>query len=49
MSTYFDKQPSVDEITKMTEGFQSWFEIDLDYIGENIDQVRARTGGEIVP
>ena len=49
MSTYFDKQPSADEITKMTEGFQSWFEIDLDAIGENIDQVRARTGGEIVP
>ena len=33
----------------MTEGFQSWFEIDLDAIGHNIDQARGRTGGEIVP
>lgn len=49
MSTYFVNQPSSEQITKMTEGFQSWFEIDLDAIGENISQVKARTGREIVP
>ncbi len=49
MSAYFGSQPTADQITQMTEGFQSWFEIDLDAIGHNIDQVRARTGGEIVP
>ena len=49
MSAYFDSQPTADEITRMTEGFQSWFEIDLDSIGHNIDQASARTGGELVP
>ena len=49
MSAYFGSQPTPDEITQMTEGFQSWFEIDLDAIGHNIDQAKARTGGEIVP
>lgn len=49
MSAYFGSQPTADEITQMTKGFQSWFEIDLDAIGHNIDQARARTGGEIVP
>lgn len=49
MSDYFSKQPSSSQIQKMTEGFQSWFEIELDAIGDNIDQVKSRTGGEIVP
>ena len=49
MSAYFGSQPTAEEITQMTEGFQSWFEIDLDAIGHNIDKARARTGGEIVP
>ena len=49
MSTYFNNQPTAEQITKMTEGFQSWFEIELDAIGVNIDQVKTRTGGEIVP
>jgi alanine racemase len=49
MSAYFDSQPEADEITQMIEGFQSWFEIDLDAIGHNIDQARERTSGEIVP
>ena len=42
MSAYFDSQPAADVITRMTEGFQSWFEIDLDAIGHNIDQARDR-------
>jgi alanine racemase len=49
MSAYFGSQPTAGQITQMIEGFQSWFEIDLDAIGHNIDQARARTGGEIVP
>jgi alanine racemase len=49
MSAYFDSQPTADEINEMTEGFQSWFEIDLDAIGHNLAQASARTGGELVP
>lgn len=49
MSAYFGSQPTAGQITQMIEGFQSWFEIDLDAIGHNIDQARARTSGEIVP
>ena len=49
MSAYFGSQPTADQIAQMTEGFQSWFEVDLDAIGHNIDQARGRTGGEIVP
>jgi len=49
MSAYFGSQPTAGQITQMTKGFQSWFEIDLDAIGYNIDQAKARTGGEIVP
>ncbi len=49
MSAYFDSQPTADAINEMTEGFQSWFEIDLDAIGHNLAQASARTGGELVP
>ncbi|TFH16084.1 hypothetical protein E4H04_07230, partial [Candidatus Bathyarchaeota archaeon] len=49
MSSYFAKQPSESEIKERIKGFSSWLEIDLDAIGFNIEQVRARTGGEIIP
>lgn len=49
MSAYFDDQPSADEIYERIKGFQSWIEIDLDAIGHNIDRVKERTGGEIIP
>jgi alanine racemase len=49
MSEYFNNQPSPHEIYEMMKGFQSWIEIDLDAIGHNIDEVRRRTHGEIIP
>ncbi len=49
MSAYFELQPSIDEINEMIEGFPSWFEVDLDAVGLNMDQVQRRTGGEVIP
>ena len=49
MSSYFAKQPIQSEILEKIKGFSSWLEIDLDAIGHNIEQVRKRTGGELVP
>lgn len=46
---FFDRQPSTAEIMRRVEGFQSWVEIDLDAIGFNLDQVKIRTGREIIP
>jgi len=49
MSSFFDKQPTQQEIERHIKGFASWLEIDLDAITHNIAQVRVRTGGEIIP
>ena len=49
MIDYFNNQPSSAEIYELMEGFQSWIEIDLDAIGHNIDEVKKRTNGEIIP
>ena len=49
MSSYFAKQPSEQEIAERIKSFNSWLEIDLDAIGHNIEQVRKRTGVEIIP
>ena len=49
MSDYFNNQPSSAEIYEMMKGFQSWIEIDLDAIGHNINEVKKRTNGEIIP
>jgi alanine racemase len=49
MSEYFSRQPNPGEITRRIEGYPSWLEIDLDRVGHNIEQVRAKTGVEIIP
>jgi alanine racemase len=49
MSSYFANQPKEQEIKEHIRGFQSWLEIDLDSIGHNIEQVKTRTNGEIIP
>jgi len=49
MSGYFQRQPSTQEIAERVKGFQSWIEVDLDAVGFNLDQVRARTGREVIP
>ena len=50
MSSYFDNQPSEQEIFEKIKGFSSWLEIDLDAISHNLEEVRKRTEGrEIIP
>jgi alanine racemase len=49
MSRFFQRQPSPSKIAETVKGFQSWIEVDLDAIGHNLDQVRARTGREVIP
>ncbi len=46
---FFERQPSTAEIINRVKGFQSWIEVDLDAIGFNLEQVKARTGREIIP
>jgi alanine racemase len=40
----FGTQPSPTEIAARVEGYGAWFEIDLDAIGRNLDQLRRRVG-----
>jgi alanine racemase len=49
MSGYFERQPSPVAIARRMEEFPSWLEIDLDRIGYNIDQVKSKTGTDIIP
>ena len=37
------------EIEAKLEGFTSWLEIDLDNLGANLEQIRKRTGSEVMP
>ena len=37
------------EIEAKIEGFPSWLEIDLDALGANLEQIRKRTGAEVMP
>jgi alanine racemase len=46
---YFGYQPSPDEIAERVVGYPSWLEVDLDSIGFNLEQVRRRTGVEVIP
>jgi alanine racemase len=46
---YFRSQPSPEEIEERAEGFASWYEIDLDRLGFNLDQIRGRAGVEVIP
>jgi len=46
---FFDDQPPPDEIRERMEGYPSWFEIDLDHIGHNLEQIRRITDAEIIP
>jgi len=47
--TYSPKKQTLSETEKRIKGFQSWIEVDLDAIGYNLEQVKLRTGGEIIP
>jgi alanine racemase len=49
MSGYFQRQPCPQEIAERIKGYQAWIEVDLDAVGHNLAQVRARTGREVIP
>lgn len=49
MSSYFERQPTAEEIRRRVEGYQVWMEVDLDAVGRNLDAVRRLTGAEVVP
>jgi len=46
---YFGSQPSSGEIEERVKGYASWLEIDLNRLGFNLEQVRNRTGVEVIP
>jgi alanine racemase len=46
---YFDSQPSPEDIRKRIEELPSWFEIDLDNLEHNLNQVKSRTSSQIIP
>lgn len=50
VKTFFDVQPSLQEIKQRIEGFPSWLEIDLDCISFNLEGIRRRvSGSEVIP
>ncbi|MQY82431.1 alanine racemase [archaeon] len=49
LSSYFSSQPSPGEIEERVKGFASWFEVDLDRLGHNLEEVTERAGVEIIP
>ena len=49
MSSYFSSQPSPGEIEERVKGFASWFEVGLDRLGHNLEEIRGRTGVEVIP
>jgi len=48
-SLFFKNQPTPEEITRRTQGFSSWIEVNLDNIGKNLEQARRLSGAEIIP
>jgi alanine racemase len=46
---FYGSQPSPGEIEERVKGYASWLEVDLDRLGFNLEQVRRRTGVEVIP
>jgi alanine racemase len=46
---FFSSQPSPTEIAERVEGYSSWFEVDLDAIGSNLNRIREQAGVEVIP
>lgn len=47
--TYFESQPAPEEIRERIEGFPSWFEIDLDNLEHNLNQIKSLTSADLIP
>ncbi len=46
---FYGSQPSSAEIEEKIEGYPSWFDVDLDIIEFNLNQIRQRVGVEVIP
>jgi len=46
---YIESQPAPEEIRERIEGFPSWFEIDLDNLEHNLNQIKSLTSSRIIP
>ena len=46
---YFESQPAPEEIRERIDGFPSWFEIDLDNLEHNLNQIKSRTSSKLIP
>ena len=50
VSRFFESQPSRSEIEEKMQGFPSWFEISLDNISHNLEEIKkAVKGAELIP
>jgi hypothetical protein len=48
MPTYFDTQPSQEQIMERMKGYGSWLEIDLDNLRHNLSEIKRHTGTEVM-
>ncbi len=48
-AAYFESQPTPEEIRERIDGYPSWFEIDLDNVEHNLNQIKARTSAKLIP
>ena len=46
---YFESQLTPEEIWERIEGFPSWFEINLDNLEHNLNQIKSRTSSKLIP
>jgi alanine racemase len=47
--SYFESQPAPKKIRERIEELPSWFEIDLDNLEHNLNQIKSRTSSQIIP
>jgi alanine racemase len=48
-NTFFESQPTTKKIQERIDGFSSWFEIDLDILEHNLNQIKTRTSSKLIP
>ena len=48
-AAYFESQPTPEEIRERIDGYPSWFEIDLDNVEHNLNQIKSRTSARLIP
>ncbi len=48
-AAYFESQPTPEEIRERIDGYPSWFEINLDNVEHNLNQIKSRTSARLIP